>query len=188
MMRTKLALAVILTGTLFCVACVESAKKTTADTAIKDAQTAYADIADQANRYVPGQAKEVRAAIHEAQDDFNKGHYSLAFEDARTLPVKLKALKTAASTRRNELTAQWNELSNSMPGLVSAVQTKVDTLTKKRRLPKGVADRLATAKQTWTDASTAFTSGQLSDALEKASAAKASLTELQTKLGIKPAA
>jgi hypothetical protein len=188
-MKTRLALAAVLTGILSLVACVESAKKTTADTAIKDAQRAYADIADQADQYVPGRAKEVRAAIQEAQNDFNKGNYALAFEDARTLPVKLKALKTAAAARKDELTAQWNELNNSIPGLVSAVQTKLDALAKRRRkLPKGVADNLAIAKQCWTDASTAFTSGQLPEALEKASAAKASLIELQTKLGIKPAA
>ena len=187
-MRTKLALAAILAGTLSFAACVESAKKTTADTAIKNAQRAYDDIAEQATRYVPEQAKEVRAAIQEAQDDFNKGDYSLAFEDARTLPVKLKGLKTAVSAKKDELTAEWNQLNNSIPGLVSAVQTKVEVLTKRRRLPKGVADSLASAKQTWTDASTAFTSGQLPDALEKAAAAKAALTELQAKLGIKPAA
>ncbi|MBZ5665282.1 MAG: septation ring formation regulator EzrA, partial [Acidobacteriia bacterium] len=149
-MKTKLARAAILAGMLFVVAC-NSAKKTTADSAIKAAQTAYADIADQANRYVPDQAKDVQAAIQTAQDAFNKGDYSEAFEASRTLPVKVKGLKTAAAARKDELTAQWNELSNSMPGMVSAVQTKVDALTKKRKLPKGVADSLASAKQTWTE-------------------------------------
>jgi hypothetical protein len=187
-MKTKFGLAAVLAGMLFFVACVEGAKKTTADTAIKDAQRAYAEIADQADQYAPDQARQVRAAIQEAQSDFNKGDYALAFEDSRTLPVKLKTLKTGVSSRKNELTAQWNEISNAIPDLVLTVQTKVDALTKRRRLPKGVADRLATAKQTWTDASTSFTSGQIPDALAKAAAAKASLTELQAKLGIKPAA
>jgi hypothetical protein len=186
-MRIKLAPAAILAGMLFFIGC-ENTKKTTADSAIKGAQTAYANIADQANRYVPDQAKDVQAAIQSAQDAFNKGDYSEAFEDARTLPVKVKGLKTAASARKDELTAQWNELSNSMPGLMSAIQTRVDTLTKRRKLPKGVADSLASAKQTWTDASAAFSAGLLPEALVKASAAKAALTELQTKLGTKPAA
>ena len=79
-------------------------------------------------------------------------------------------------------------MSGSMPGLVATVQKKVDALTKSHKLPAGAADSLASVKQSWTDASTAFQSGQLSDAMAKASAAKAKLTELQTMLGMKPAA
>ena len=75
-----------------------------------------------------------------------------------------------------------------MPGLVSAVQTKVDALTKSHKLPAGAADSFASIKQSWTDASASFTSGQVADAMAKASAAKAKLTELQNTLGIKPAA
>jgi hypothetical protein len=186
-MNTKLAPAAVFAGMLLLVGC-EDAKKTTADTAIKGAQTAYAEIADQADRFVPDQARDVRAAIQAAQDAFNNRNYSEAFEHSRTLPVKVKALKTATLARKNELTAQWNEMDQSMRELLEAIQPRVDALTKKRRLPKGVADRLASAKQTWTDASAAFTSGQLLDAIEKASAAKAVLAELQARLGIKPAA
>jgi hypothetical protein len=41
-------------------------------------------------------------------------------------------------------------------------------------------------KQNWTDASTAFQSGQISDVMAKASAAKAKLTELPAMLGMNP--
>ncbi len=43
-------------------------------------------------------------------------------------------------------------------------------------------------KQTWDDASAAFQSGKLQDAMTKAAAAKDKLTELQATLGMKPAA
>jgi hypothetical protein len=79
-------------------------------------------------------------------------------------------------------------MSESMPGLVTAVQTRVDALTKRRKLPAGAAADLEFVKRSWTDASTAFQSGQLSGAMAKASAAKAKLTELQTMLKMKPAA
>ena len=94
----------------------------------------------------------------------------------------------APAVKKDELTAKWKEISESMPGLVTSVQTKVDALTKNHKLLAGAADSLASVKQSWTDASTAFQSGQLSDARAKASAAKAKLTELQTMLGMKPAA
>jgi hypothetical protein len=186
-MKTKLALASILAGMMLFAAC-DNAKKTGADAAIKGAQAAYAAVADQANQYVPEQAKDVQAGIQSAKDSFDKGDYTAAFEASKTLPGKVQDLAKAADAKKAELTAKWNELSSSMPGLVSAVQTKVDALTKSHKLPAGAADGLASVKQTWTDASAAFTSGQIPDALAKASAAKAKLTELQTTLGIKPAA
>jgi hypothetical protein len=75
-----------------------------------------------------------------------------------------------------------------MPGLVSAVQTKVDALTKSHKLPAGAADNMAAVKQAWGDASSAFQSGKLQDAMAKASEAKDKLTQLQTMLGMKPGA
>jgi hypothetical protein len=186
-MKIKLALTAILAGMMFFTAC-ENAQKTGADVAIKAAQTGYAAVADQATQYVPEQAKDVQTSIQSAKDAYDKGDYAAAFEASKALPGKIKDLAAAASAKKDELTAKWNDLSSSMPGLVSAVQTKVDALTKSHKLPAGAADSLASVKQTWTDASAAFTSGQIPEALAKASDAKAKLTELQTKLGIKPAA
>ena len=186
-MKMKLALTALLAGIVLFTAC-DNAKKVGADAAIKGAQTAYSAVADQANQYVPDQAKDVQASIQSAKDAFDKGDYSAAFDAAKALPEKVKALQAAASAKKDELTAKWNDLSASIPGLVSAVQTKVDTLTKSHKLPAGAADSFASVKQTWTDASAAFTSGQIPDALAKASAAKTKLTELESKLGMKPAA
>lgn len=186
-MRTKLVFAAILAATMMFTAC-DSAKKTGADAAIKTAQTAYSAVADQANLYVPEQAKDVQASIQAAKDSFDKGDYAAAFDSAKALPGKVQDLAKAVDAKKTELTAKWNELSGSMPGLVSAVQSRVDTLTKSHKLPAGVGERLATVKQTWTDASAAFTSGQIPDALAKATAAKGMLTQLQTTLGMKPAA
>ncbi|MGA2965042.1 MAG: hypothetical protein ABSD64_02450 [Terriglobales bacterium] len=186
-MKTKLVLAVILAGMMSFAAC-DNAKKTAADAAIKGAQTAYAAVADQANQYVPDQAKDTQTAIQSAKDAFDKGDYAGAFEASKALPEKVKALAAAAAAKKDELTAKWTEMSGSMPGLVTAVETKVNALTKSHKLPAGAADSLASIKQSWSDASAAFSSGQLSDAMAKASAAKAKLTELQTTLGMKPAA
>ena len=186
-MKSKLVVSAILTGLLFLSAC-DSAKKATADEAIKAAQSAYGAIADQANQYVPDQAKDVQASIQAAKDAFDKGDYGASLDAAKTLPEKIKALGAAAAAKKDELTAKWNDMSSSMPGLVSAVQTKVDALTKSHKLPAGAADNMAAAKQVWGDASSAFQSGKLQDAMAKASEAKDKLTQLQTMLGMKPGA
>ena len=69
---------------MFFTAC-ENAQKTGADAAIKSAQTAYAAVADQANQYVPDQAKDVEAAIQSAKAAFDKGDDAAAFEACETL-------------------------------------------------------------------------------------------------------
>lgn len=74
-----------------------------------------------------------------------------------------------------------------MPGLLGAIQTKVDALKKHHALPAGAADALSGLKQTWGDASASFQSGDLSGATEKASAAKAKLADIQQMLGMKAA-
>lgn len=186
-MRNRIVLIAMLAGMTFFTAC-DNAQKVGADTAIKAAQTAYSAVADQANKYVPDQSKAVQDAIQSAKDSYDKGDYAAAFETAKTLPGKIKDLEAAASAKKDELTAKWKDLSSSMPGLVSAVQSKVDSLSKSHRLPAGAGDTLASVKQAWTDASAQFSSGQIPDALAKASAAKDQLTELATKLGVKPAA
>ncbi|MFZ0684463.1 MAG: hypothetical protein WAM89_02890 [Terriglobales bacterium] len=186
-MKTKLVLAALLAGMMLFTAC-ENAQKTGADVAIKGAQTAYAAVADQANQYVPDQTKDVQTAIQSAKDAYDKGDYAAAFEASKALPDKVKALAAAALAKKDELTAKWKDLSGSLPEMVTTVQTKVDALTKSHKVPAGAADTLASIKQTWTDASTAFTSGQIPDAVAKASAAKDKLIQLETTLGIKPAA
>jgi len=186
-MKTKLVATVILAGMMFFAAC-NNAHKTSADAAIKSAQTAYAAVADEANLYVPDQARNVQAAIQSAKDSFDKGDYDVADDASQTLSSKVQDLTKAADAKKADLTAQWNDLSGSVPALVTEDQKKVDALTRSHKLPKGAADSLASAKQGWADASAAFASGKVPDAVTQASEAKANLTALQTTLGIKPKA
>jgi len=186
-MKSRLSVPTILAVIMLFAAC-DAAKKTAAEAAIQGAQTAYSAVADQANQYVPDQAKDVQTSIQAAKDAFDKGDYGAALEAAKSLPEKIKALAAAAMAKKDELTAKWNDMSSSMPGLVSSVQTKMDAMSKSHKLPAGAADNMASAKQAWSDASAAFQSGKLQDAMSKASAAKDKLNQLQTMLGMKPAA
>ena len=186
-MKTRVLIAAILAGVMLFAAC-DSAKKTAAEGAITGAQAAYSAVADQATQYVPDQAKDVQAAIQSAKDALAKGDYSAALDAAKGLPDKIKALADAAKAKKDELTAKWQDMSSSLPGMVSSTQAKVDALAKTHKLPAGAADNFAAIKQTWTDASGAFSSGKIQDALAKASEAKEKLMQLQTTLGMKPAA
>jgi hypothetical protein len=186
-MKTKLVAIVVVAGMMLFTACSNS-HKTDADAAIKSAQTAYAAVADEANEYVPDQAKQVQAAIQSAKDSYDKGDYEAADDASKTLSAKIQDLTKAADAKKADLTAQWNDLNGLVPGLLAEDQKRVDALTKSHKLPKATADSFASAKQSWDDASAASASGKLPDAVAKGSAAKTELTDLQPKLGIKPKA
>jgi len=55
-------------------------------------------------------------------------------------------------------------------------------------LPEGAADKLEAVKKGWADASDAFKTGNMADAMTKANAVKGQLTELASSLGMKTAA
>jgi len=88
--------------------------------------------------------------------------------------------------------AEWTELNASVPPLVDAIQGRVDTLTKSRKLPKDVDKAtfetiktdFETVKTDWTSATQEFTAGAAADAVRKGRAARAKAEEIQAKLGM----
>jgi hypothetical protein len=128
----------------------------------------------------------VQDSLQQAKASFSKGDYSVALDAARGLPERISSLRDAVKAKKDELTAKWNDLKDTMPGLVTAVQSRFDALKKKHALPAGADSELADLKQTWDDASSSFQSGDLSRAMEKASTAKEKLAEIQKMLRMKP--
>ena len=176
-----IASACLLTG-------CDNAKKMSADAAIKTADTTLTPILADAQKYVPDQTKAVTDTLQQAKTSFANGDYSAALDSAKGLPAQVNALSEAVKAKKAELTAKFNELNASMPGLVSAVQTRFDALRKTHKLPAGADGAFSSLKQTWGDASTSMQSGDLSAAMDKATAAKDKLMDVQKMLGMKPAA
>jgi hypothetical protein len=166
------------------IAC-QHAKKTTAEAAVRLADQAWTSLGPQAKTLAPEQFKTVQDSLAAAHEALNKGDYDAALAAAKDLPAQVKALTVAVQAKKGELTAKWEQLNDTMPGLVSAVQSRIESLTKTHHLPKGAADGLASAKQNWGNAASAFQSGQLADALSKGSEAQTKLTDLQKRLGMK---
>jgi hypothetical protein len=169
-----------------------ASQKAPAEAALKVADDAFAAIKAEAANYVPDQAKGVEDAIAASRDQFAKNDFAAALTSAQAIPAKIDELKTAVAAKKNELTATWNSLSEGLPGMVQAIQSRVDILSKSRRLPKGLdqatfdgakAD-LATATTTWTDATSAFSAGNLMAAVTKAQEVKAKAAEIMTALGM----
>ena len=100
---------------------------------------------------------------------------------AQALPAKITELGNAVAAKKSELTAAWSGLSAALPGVVQAIQSRIGILSKSKRLPAGLDQAkfdeaktgLETLTATWTEATTAFGAGNLTDAIAKAETVKA---------------
>jgi len=182
--ETKLVLGVILAATTLFTAC-HSAEKASADAAIKGAQAAYAVVAIRPTSTCPISPRKFRRPSNPPRTPTTKAITLRLLRPPSPCRQSAGPWK-ATDTKKAELTAKWTELSSTIPGLLKEVQKKADALTKSHKLPKGADGSLAAAKQAWTDASAAFTSGQLPDAVAKASAAKLRSSTCNPRLGSNP--
>lgn len=170
--------------------------KAPADASIKAADQAITAIADDAGKYVPEKLKEAQDALAAAKDQFAKGQYKEALAAGTELGNKAKDLATATAAKKDELTKAWNDLAASLPQTVASITAKVEELGKAKKLPKGMdaakltqaKDGLAALNTAWTDASAAFTAGNLTDAMAKAGGLKEKGAEIMALLGMAPAA
>jgi hypothetical protein len=177
-------------------------QKAPAEAAIASAETAFGAIQAEAVKYVPDQAKGISDAIAAAKDAVAKGDYQAALTNAQALPAKITELTTAVAAKKTELTSTWTGLSTALPKAVEAIQSRIGMLSKSKKLPAGLDKAkfeeaktgLATVTSTWTDATTAFGAGNLTDAIAKAETVKAKaasvmgLLNMQVPAGLQAAA
>ncbi len=155
-------------------------QKAPAEAAIASAETAFAAIQTEAEKYLPVQAKGISDAIAAAKDAVAKGDHQAALTNAQALPAQITDLTTAVTAKKAELTSMWTGLSAALPNAVEAIQSRVGVLSKSRNLPTGLDKArfeeaktgLSTLTSTWAEATTAFAAGNLTDAVAKAEAVR----------------
>ena len=188
--RTAVGITAAIAG-LVLVAC-ESADKAPAAAAITTAQTAIDAVKGEAAKYVPDQVKSVEDALAAAKANFEKKDFKAALTGAQDAAAKAKDLGAAAAAKKAELTKAWEEVSSGVPQLAAAIKSRVDILSQSKKLPAGLdkakldgakAD-LAALNQSWTEASEAFKSGNVTDAVGKARVAKDKAVEAMTALNM----
>ena len=118
---------------------------------------------------------------------------------APALSSQLESLRTAVTTNKAAAEAAneaarttWASMSEDLPKMVGAIQSRVDILSKAKRLPKGMdAAGLAAAKSgldeiksVWAEATAAASSGNAVEAVTRAEAVKAKGMEVMQALGM----
>ena len=175
---------------LFAAACASDQKP--AEEAIKAAEAAVNAAKGDAMKYIPDQVKGLEDGLKAAQDAFGKKDYKAAISAAKDLPGKAKDLAAAAAAKKTELTKAWEEMSGGLPKMVEAIKSRVDILSKSKKLPAnidktkfdGIKAGLPEITQIWDDAQKAFSGGNLADAISKAKSLKDKAVEMMTTLGM----
>ena len=179
-----LAVAVLLTGC--------GSDKGPAEQAIKAAEDAFNAAKAEAVKYVPDQVKSVEGAIAAVKDKFSKNDYKAVLTEAGAIPGKVKEMTAAASAKKEELTKTWGSLSEGLPKVVEAIQSRVDILSKAKKLPANLtAEKLAeaksgltAAKDEWAKAVESQKAGNIAEAVSAANSVKEKAVKAMEILGL----
>ena len=189
--RTTAVGVMLLIAALSLAAC-ESADKAPAAAAIAAAQSTLEGVRGEAAKYFPDQVKSAEAALTAAKANFEKKDYKAALATAQDVGAKTKELGAAATAKKAELAKAWEEMSSGVPKLAEAIKSRVDILSQSKRLPAGLnkakldgaKSGLTEVNQTWTEASDAFKSGNVTNAVAKGKAARDKAVEIMTTLNM----
>lgn len=155
--------------------------------AVETAETSINAIRDDAARFFPDDLKDLDASLAVMKDNYAKGKYPQVLTASRSLNTRIMQVTNALATEKTEnqamteeLTAQWNTLSEEVPAMVEAVGARVASLEKTGKLPKDVDEATfarvktdtATMTQAWQQAQGAFSNGNMQEAVDMAQTAK----------------
>jgi len=189
-MRKYLSIIVAVLFAFSLAAC--SSGKVPAEQAIKAAEEAFNAAKGEAVKYVPDQVKAVEDALNAAKDSFAKKDYAAATSAATSVAAKAKELASAAAAKKDELTKSWGDLSGGMPQMLDAIKSRVDILSKSKKLPanldkekfEGAQSGLAEVNKVWDEANSAFKEGNIADAVAKATTVKEKAAGIMATLGM----
>jgi uncharacterized phage infection (PIP) family protein YhgE len=173
--------------------------KEPANQAVASAETALASIRDDAAKYAPEALQPVETQVADLKANLAKGDYKAVMAAAPNVTSAISSLRDTVSAKKSEMEAavaqaqeQWAALNTDVPQMISAIQSRVDILSRSKKLPKGL-DKSAfesaksgfdAMKADWTAASSAFTAGNVTEAVDKAETVKAKGAEVMRSLGM----
>ena len=145
-----------------------------AKNALDNINTSLAAASPDAQKYVPDQLSSAQSKVAALTASFDKKDYAAVVAGAPAVLAEVNGLAGAAAAKRDEILKalgnEWRSLAASIPQSVTAVQTRIDDLSKTKHVPKGIdlaaaKSGLADATAAWEKAQSAFKSGDASDAV-----------------------
>ena len=155
-----------------------------AKNAIDHINVTLSAVSTDAQKYVPDQLASVQSKVAALTDSYDKKDYAAVMGGAPAVLTEVNGLASAVAAKKDEILKQlgdeWRGLAASIPPSVTAVQTRIDALSKGKHVPKDIdlaaaKSGLAEATSAWENAQSAFKSGNASDAVPMAKDAKSKL-------------
>ena len=199
MKKNLLCIGVILLFAALMIVACGKADKTAAELAVKSATEAINAAKTEIGKIAPDEVASLETALASAKEKLDKGDYKAALAEAQGLVTKVNEVVAAAKAKKDavidkaDLAKQWKDLSQGLPKMMSALQSRVDILSKSKKLPGDltaekfaeVKSELASAKEDWTKAQESFKSGNIPDAISSAKAVKEKAVKAMETLGMK---
>jgi len=176
-----------------------SGMKQPATQTVAAAEAALGAIKENAAKYAPDALHSVEAQIASLKDSLAKGDYKAVMAAGPKVTAAIGDLSSTVKAKQAEIEAaaaeaaeKWNSLGGDVPKMLEAIQSRVDILSKAKRLPKNL-DKAAFAsaktgldslKASWAEAGSSFSSGNVADAVAKAQSVKDKGTEIMRTLGM----
>ena len=167
---------------LLFVACVNQMEP--AKNALDNINSILSSASADAQKYVPDQYAQAQSRVAALTASFEKKDYAAVVAGAPAVLTEVNGLADAASAKKDEMVKalgnEWRSLAASVPQSISAVQSRIDALSKTKHVPKDVdlgagKSGLADASSAWDKAKEAFQSGNPTDAVSAAKDAQGKL-------------
>jgi hypothetical protein len=168
-------------------------QKQPAQKLIGDIEATVTAASAEAAKYVPDQLADVQSKLGALKASFDKQDYAAVVTDGPAVLSAAQTLATAAAAKKDEilkaLNDQWTMLAESVPGDVSAIQNRIDVLSRKSGKKQAAGIDLDAAKAgagdataLWSKAQAAFAAGNLDEAVSTAKDVKVKVEALATSL------
>jgi hypothetical protein len=169
--------AIVAMAAIIVAAC--AGQKEPAQKLIGDIDTTVTAASTEAAKYVPDQLADVQGKLGALKASFDKHDYAAVVTGAPPVLSAAQTLATAAAAKKDEilkaLNDEWAVLAASLPGNMTAIQNRIDLLSKKSsKKPAAGIDLnaaragLSDAMSLWSKAQAAFASGNLDEAVSTA--------------------
>jgi hypothetical protein len=162
-----------------------------AKNALDNINITLASASADAQKYVPDQLSGAQSKVAALSASYDKKDYAAVVAGAPAVLAEVNGLAGAAAAKKDEILKglgnEWRSLAASIPQSVTAVQTRIDELSRVKHVPKGIdlaaaKSGLGDATSAWEKAQSAFNSGNASDAVPLAKDAKSKLESAATAL------
>jgi len=190
MKKTIISTILIFISTFFLLACGGDNKP--AEMAVKTAEEAVNTARTEAVKYVPDQVKSLEDSLAIVKDKLARKEYQAVVTEAQALTGKAKEVIEAAKLKKEEMTASWTNISQEIPKMIEMMQSKVDILSKEKKLPADLTTEkfadaksgLSAVKEEWAKALENFKAGNVANAVSSANAVKEKAMHTMGLLGL----